>query len=336
MISILPSEMRGVMFITGYRGIGKSFLAAQADAPENIAFFDFESKGAGIHSQLGFGLYRALTQEATRGPGQLYDVAMSTLDSLEQDKYTVAVLDNVSPLELALQAGARRNARQYAEEYGLNLKNMLAGRFGGFKPVVNHLISSRVCTTLHSKGIQLIVAISHISARWSTAGPIPNKYRMKGADRWQELSILTLALIPGEHAPIPAALVRKEQLGLIAWDGEEHTTSSRLPIRIPKCTFAEIRRYLQEPASLNNPAQGEVPTIAERDPFDEQLNKEQITIMRLALEKERRETIGIESVVTADTELAERAKALKAQDESLPEIAEQLGIPVPEVAKLLK
>ena len=138
MQSILSPEMRGVMFITGYRGIGKSFLAAQADAPDNIAFFDFENKGAGIHGQLNFGLYRALTQEATGGPPQLYDVAMDAFSNLEQDRYSVAILDNISPLELALQAGARRNVREYIQQYGLNLSNVMAGRFGGLKSVVNY------------------------------------------------------------------------------------------------------------------------------------------------------------------------------------------------------
>jgi hypothetical protein len=290
--SILPVEMQGVMKTTGYRGIGKSFLAAQADAPENIAYFDCEAKAEGIHRQLNFGLYRSLTSEAKTGdPIDLYNIAMDAFATLEQDRFTVAVIDNVSPLELAMNAEGRRGAKEYVQEFGLNLKNVMAGRFGGTKPIVNYMISSRISNVLHSRGVRLIIAISHVSGRWGAGGPIPGKYREKGADRWQELSILSLVLIPGEHAPIPAALVQKEQLGLLTWDSDkqEHIIRRRLPFRIPKCTFAEIRRYLREPADLAHPAPGEMPTVEESDPFSEKLSKEQIALMTLALKKQERD-----------------------------------------------
>lgn len=292
MNSILPSEMIGVMKISGYRGIGKSFLAAQADAPENIAFIDFEQKGLGIHRQLNFGMYKALTSEATVGdPISLYNLAMETFTTLEQDKFTVVILDNISPLERAMNAEGRRGAKEYSEEFGLNLKNVMRGSFGGTKPIVNFMISSRISNVLHNRGVKLIIAISHIKSQWGAGGPIPNKKRELGADRWQQLSILSLMLIPGEFAPCPAALVQKEQLGLLTWDAkkQEHTPQRRLPFRIPRCTFAEIRRYLREPANLIDPAPGEMPTVEESDPFSEKLSKEQIALMTLALKKQQRD-----------------------------------------------
>lgn len=291
-ISILPEEMTGVMKISGYRGLGKSFLAATADAPENIAFLDYEAKGQGIHRQLNFGMYRALTSEATAGdPISLYNLSMETFANLEQDKFTVVVLDNISPLERAMNAEGRRGAKEYSEEFGLNLKNVMRGSFGGTKPIVNFMISSRISNVLHSRGVKLIIAISHIKAQWGAGGPIPNKRRELGADRWQQLSILSLMLIPGEFAPIPAALVQKEQLGLLTWnaDKREHTIQRRLPFRLPQCTFAEIRRYLREPANLADPAPGEMPTVDESDPFSEKLSKEQIALMTLALKKQQRD-----------------------------------------------
>jgi len=316
--SILPPEMRGVMKITGYRGIGKSFLAAQADVPQNIAYFDFEQKGEGIHRQMNFGLYRALTREAKRGdPVDLYNVTMDAFANLEQDRYTVAVLDNISPLELAMNAEGRRGAREYAQEFGLNLKNILANRFGGTKSIVNFMISTRISNVLHARGVRLIIAVSHIGSRWGVGGPIPNKYREKGADRWQELSILSLVLIPGEFAPVPAALVQKEQLGLIAWDEmkQEHVIRRRLPWRIPKCTFAEIRRYLREPADLENPAPGEIPLDDETNPFSEKLSREQINLMTLALQKEQREQAELSTL-----DVASAAQASAAQPLPMPEI----------------
>ena len=357
MNSILPSEMTGVMKITGYRGIGKSFLAAQADAPENIAYIDLESKAQGIHRQLNFGMYRALTQEAKQGdPIDLYNLAMDTFTNLEQDKFTVAVIDNVSPLELAMNAEGRRGAKEYSEEFGLNLKNVMRGAFGGTKPIVNFMISSRISNVLHSRGVKLIIAISHISGRWGAGGPIPGKYREKGADRWQELSILSLVLIPGEFAPIPAALVQKEQLGLLTWnaDTQEHTIQRRLPFRLPKCTFAEIRRYLREPADMVDPAPGEMPTVDESDPFSDKLSGEQIALMTLALRKQDRDEaadgalFGLEKPKKQRTQPAVRKptdlkpdviEAIKDMldgdpPQSMVAIAKKFGLRVPDVMRV--
>ena len=291
--SILPFEMQGVCSITGRRGIGKSYLASQADLPQNIAYFDFENKGRGIDSQMHFGLYRALTQEVSGDPIALYNTTMQAVASLPNDMFTVLVLDNISPLELALRAEAKRGADNYGERYGLQPSNIRAGRFGGSSSVANFMIGD-LCAHLHSKGIRLIVPIAHISARWSAGGQIPNKYNIKGADRWQELSILTLILIQGSQPPIPDALVQKEQLGSISINanptpdqltammrGEAgHTVSRRLPFKIPQCTFQKIRWYLSNPIDLNNLKENEKPTLAESDPFTEELNKEQFTYAR--------------------------------------------------------
>ena len=142
MKTILPSDMKGVMKITGYRGIGKSFLAAQADIPNNIAYFDYESKAEGMHHQLNFGLYRALNSEAEIGnPVDLYNISMDAFATLEKDRFTVVVLDNVSPLELAMNAEGRRGAKEYTQEFGLVLKNVMGGGFGGTKAIVNFMIS---------------------------------------------------------------------------------------------------------------------------------------------------------------------------------------------------
>lgn len=292
MISILPPEMSGLMFVSGYRGIGKSYLAAQADVPSNIAFFDFEEKGAGIHAQLNFGLYRALTRETAdlhgpkASPHQLFEVITSAFNELESNRYTVAILDNIKPFENALRSEVERDPKRY----GVKPANVPTGKFGGAWPGVHYLVSS-YCDLLYAKGIRLVIATSHIKSQWGPSGPLLNKYDVKGVDRWQELSILTLILIPGKYAPIPAAIVQKEQLGAISFDAAtgKHTVQRRLPLRLPKCTFAEIKHYLREPADIANPKEGEVPTFEEADPFSKKLSREQIALVKLALEAEMRE-----------------------------------------------
>jgi len=205
--SILPPELAGVCFITGYRGIGKSFLASQADLPSRIAFFDFESKGEGIDSQLHFGIYRALNQES-KTPIEMYDLMIDLFENLEQDRYTIVVLDNIAPFELALGAEVVRNAKMYAEHSGMNAAKVKSNAYGQTHACVNLLIS-RMCALLHSRGVRLIIATSHIKHPWLHGQPVIGKWRKKGHDEWQNLSILTVILVPGDNPPTPDAIVQR-------------------------------------------------------------------------------------------------------------------------------
>ncbi len=293
--SMLPKEMRGVMHVTGGRGIGKSFLCAQADFPKNILLMDYENKGEGIDEQIDFGDYYAVTRSVDSNPLGVYRETMSIINNIKPGDFSVAVLDNISHLELALRAEANNNIEEYANEYNLNITNIKKGRFGGLSSVVNFLISDQICNRLHAKGIRLIAITSHVKPRWGSAGPIPNKKRIKGADRWQELSILSLVLVPGNFAPIPAAIVMKEQLGLISIPdpskmsddeyeqyqrGEAgHHIERRLPLRLPVATFQAIRHYLHNPADLTKPKDGETPTAQEQSPYDDKLSEAQIAFM---------------------------------------------------------
>ena len=298
--SILPAELRGVVFLTGPRGVGKTFLATTAENPKNVLFLDYENKGEGIHNQLGFGKYVSVTEEASgKGPLGIWNKTAEIITNIKQDEFTVAILDNISPLEIALNAEALRGATVYSRDFGLNYKNVTEGRFGGTKSIVNFLVTSAVCAPLHAKGVQLIIATSHISAKWALGGPVPGKFSIKGADRWQELSIMTLILIPGENAPMPSAIVQKEQLGSIEYNEEtgEFVIARRLPLKLPKATWSEIRRYLREPANLREPKEGEVPSKAEADPYSEDLSKEQINIMIAQMEADR----AANQVVLAET-----------------------------------
>src|SRR3990170_1734332 len=287
--SILPSEMVGVTKVTGYRGVGKSYFASQIENPGLTVFFDFEAKGAGIDSQVHFGLYVPVTERASGGGLGVYDTFMKEIESLPSGKFTHCIIDNTAPLETAMRAEAARNAARYAKQFGMDAGNITANRYGGQGGVVNYLISEAVCNPLWSKGIKLISVTTHIRNRWAGGAQVINSFNIKGSDRWDELSILTLVLIPGEFAPIPAALVIKEQLGAIAFDDKsgDFAVQRRLPYRLPQATPRAIRNYLQSPADLKNPGTGETPTDDEIQPFREKLSREQIKILLAEIENEK-------------------------------------------------
>ena len=284
--SILLPEMNGVMFIGGRRGVGKSYLASTADNPKNVCFVDFEEKGNGIHYQLGFGAYHSLLPDAN-----LYQNVLNVINQIEQDKFTVIIFDNVSILEDAMKAEAKKNASIYAKEFGLSQSNISTGRFGGASAVVNKLISYKISAPLHSKGVKLIIGTAHAKPFWASAGPIPNKWNILGADRWQDLAVLNLILVNGDNPPVPSAIVKKEQLGFIRFDEDkgEFETGRRLPYRIPTCTFKAIKNYLIEPANLDDPAKGEVVSEVEYAAYSDELTNEQLEMNKMALEIQQEE-----------------------------------------------
>lgn len=311
--SILPVEMHGVMKVSGRRGVGKSFLAATADAPQNIVWFDYENKGEGISNMLGFGLYRAITQEvAGKGAAEVWKLSQRAFSSIDKDRFTVAVLDNISPLEMGMKAEIMNDPRGFAKAYGLQEGNIRSGRFGGSSAVVNMMISTAITDILHDRGVQLVIAVSHESHQWANSGPIPGKYHEKGADRWQELSILSLILTPGDEPPIPSAIVRKEQLGIIEWNAEkrEHVVRRRFPERMPKATFAEIRRYLRE-GDYDSLGESEKTRQDEVGRYNEDLSGEQLAFVT---EMARLETAQLVADTPKAVSMGSKPKVTKQQE----------------------
>ena len=312
--SILLPEMKGVMFISGYRGKGKTTLAVQADFPWNIAFFDFEDKGEGYHNQLEFGYYKAISQ-AENNPLARGKALLEEVYELQPNKYTVAIFDNITPLEESLMALVLSNPKYYAPLYGKEVNDVIKDHYGARRWIVSELISDAVLKPLYTKGVKLVIATSHVKAVYK----VPNKMKVQGKDKWQELSILTLILIDGDNFPVPSAMVQKEQLAsiiakrreysdkeieaIMSGEMESHRINRRLPYRLPEATFQRIRGYLSQPANLNQPADGESLIEKEIQPFTEQMSKEQIAIQLLNLEAQKRQEQELIDLASATKQL---------------------------------
>jgi hypothetical protein len=318
----------GLMFISGWRGVGKSLLASQSDLPANIAFLDFEDKGRGWHEQLSFGLYHAPVME-TGGKDyvKVWQLTEEIINDLEQDRYTVVVLDNISELERAITADVMAHPDVYAKRYGHQTSAVRKDSYGAARGCTNSTIAALV-SAIHSKGVSLVIAIAHIAEMYSGGQAVPNKRKVRGRSRWQDLSVLTLILGRGDHPPIPSAIVQKESLGRITapdlsdpaalaaiMAGEAgHTIQRRLPERMPECTFQKIRWYLSNPADLDNPGEGESSIPEELSVFSSTLSKEQISYVleankaaAEALEEDRATSRAVSN--TGVNPLAQIAKA---------------------------
>lgn len=337
--TILHPDLVSVNFAAGFRGVGKSIFMSQYDLPSNIAFVDFEDKGKTFDGQLNFGSYFCpVVESGDTGGIALYETSMDYFKSLEYNQFTTVLLDNISPLESAFGAEAVRNRVQYANQYGLDSTKILKNSWGHKKATVNCMIAD-LCIMLWGKGVQVVVASSHVRDAWAGGTSVPGKYRWKGADKWQDLSTLTLVLQRGRYAPIPEALVVKEQLSVISVPnqltdaqiaeimagGQAHAIRNRLPRKLPRCEMSEIRRYLSRDAAEFTAE--ETPTQKEIDAFGEKLSREQLGFVMAAkqLEKESERT-AIRSGVLA---LAE-------QGVKKPAIAKELGLSVKDIRDIMR
>jgi hypothetical protein len=304
--SILPDSMKGVMFVTGYRGKGKTFLAAHADLPSNIAFFDFdEGKAEGLHNQLHFGYYKPVTENTPLVRAAMF---LSEIEKLPQNKFTVAIIDNINQLEKAIQAIVYQDAKKYADIYGYTVASVMKDDFGKARGIANDLIGDAIAKPLHAKGVKLIIVTSHVKEKYNS----PGKMTFQGRDRWQDLSILTLILGEGTYHPIPSATVFKEALGSISvtntnltddqynaiMQGElaSHDIIGRFPPRLPKADWQSIRKYLHTSVDLNNLTEEEKLNLEESEPFTEKMSKEQIAYQLGVLEKEASEKKEVEAM----------------------------------------
>jgi hypothetical protein len=326
--SILPPQMKGVMMISGYPGKGKSILAATADFPQNIAFFDLEDKSVILRDKEGdevkLGYYKAISQEKN-DPLSQADLFLQEIGQLEPNRFTVAVIDNVTPLEVGLQIMVYRDVEKYAKMYRCTKASILDNQYAKALTIMNDVIVNAICKPLYAKGVRLIIITSHVKDKFRELG----KKTIQGRPKWQELSILTLILIDGDFHPVPSAMVRKENLGVVTVQDSSTLTDEQLkaiqngeiafhqptrsiPNRLPRCDWQSIRHYIAHPANLIDPAPGEALIELELDPFSDQLSNEQITYQLRLLEKEHEEQamfdqLQNQELVTEQTKLREFA-----------------------------
>src|SRR3990167_6086604 len=341
--SIMPPEFNGTFYCAGLRGVGKSTLMSQVERPDLTCYLDFDDgKGRGLDEQLHFGSYRDVMAEMTvkygrvYKPQQMYEYLDLLLKEIEQDRFTHCILDNIDYIEQALTTEVKRDPDAFGiTRNKAGVSNAVTGAFGGPYPGVNQLVSGLV-NTLHAKGIKVVSAIAHVKSVWGSGGIVPNKWRPRGVERWQQMSILSLVVIPGTPDPLPpAALVQKEALGKVKFNSDTQEFEKpirRLPLRLPEANFAEIRRYLKKPADLRNPKPGEVPTPEETLPFSDRFSKEQLAYMTLTAQLELSHEAERDSFVVTDDRI-EQAKAMLADGKSAKKVAAELGLKMSDLAK---
>ena len=316
--TLVPPALQGVIFVTGFFGIGKTSLLAQLDRPENVVFFDFDAgKSENLHSQLKFGAYFNVQAEVVKFAGKanytdqdVFNWFAKTLTELPKDMFATAIIDNVTPLEQAFIAEIKRSPITY----NTNPANVQAGRYGGANAGVPYLIS-RVIAALQGKGVKTIGVTAHVGAVWQNGVQVPNRFNAKGSSDWQRVSLLTLALIPSGNMA-PAGIVIKESFGQVSLNDEGDFVVKRiLPTRIPVATVKAIKGYLNEPVADRPLREGETATDEDMSMWiSNKFTKSQIEFMREAMENLRLGLTGEGEEGVAAPTTTKKTSAVKLND----------------------
>jgi hypothetical protein len=286
--SILHPMMDGLFVLSGLQGGGKTTLAMTVEHPDLSAVLDFDLKGQKKAKGYGIERYYApnfMTPDQdplTYEPQKIVDWTMKVLKEI--GGITNLVIDNATALEAGLGYLVEKNPAYY----GLNAKNVAAGRYGGPNPGVT-LLWLNLYNWLRVRGIKVVFFINHMTQPWSETGPIPNRFHVKGNKIFRQLSSGTLIITPGDikrggKPPKPAALVIKESLSIDRWneDLKRPETIRTVPMRFPIAEWPNISYYFDHPADFQNPAEGETWSKFELDAFGEFLSSEQLDWIKSA------------------------------------------------------
>ena len=285
-----PLPIPKVTVVTGPYGCGKSTFALGSGAEmEEHLVVDFEKSQEGYSKQLPFtyvDVGSVMNAKYPNGyaPADLYSEVVPMIDAVPVGKYRILVLDNASPLEDA-HAG---QVDKFPTKYGLS-PNQLE-KSGGLKwGAIKNLYFQNIVRW--SSKFDMIFIIVQLRDKYSGNSVVKDEYgkavqEPKGKETLEMLSSLFVWLTPGPGG-VPSANVLKCRIDkkiyvpdpenapdipkeyLAQLEGEPGLVSIPvLPLRLPKCTWPAIRKYMKNPANLFSPLPGEVPSKKEMSEDD--------------------------------------------------------------------
>jgi hypothetical protein len=153
--------------------------------------------------------------------------------------------------------------------------------YGGVNPGVSRIWERVFQVVLNQKKYRAITIITHVGQPWVDGKPVLNKWLAKGNKALAQLCNLCLVLTrtPGQSSP--AALVTKENFGMLTFADGKYQAKKVFPARFPVAMWENIAGYFAHPADFTNPAPGEVPSPAELAMYDDFYTPEQIEWIKL-------------------------------------------------------
>lgn len=355
--------MRELIVVTGSKGSGKSTALATLAPPGTegrVFVIDTENSMSDIVGQVKFGKYIRAHEQYSTDEKMLHDIAIGKLPWVSTDqrnalvgfydwiveildkelkagKFDTVLIDTIEPLEAAMAAAVDFGKKKFGWSGSRAYGKM---EVEGVRPLYENFFEA-----IYARGVKQIAVSTHIKRVWEDDKPILNKIKPGGRLMvLSRLSSLMLWLVPNVGNPdgAPAALVLKARKGrMIAVDGEWEVRRV-LPQRIPHFTWADVKRYENHPADLANPSPGEVPTDGEHDMISEMLTDEQMKLMvvgaQLELEMAKQDPVigAVPPNEGPSEELKSEVLKLSKDGIPYPMIAKQVGMPLPQVVKIIQ
>lgn len=301
---------------TGARNTGKTGLAATyalRDAGDDkdkinaalsgIAYFDAEKSANRIRQQFAenkladFGHYVDLqemfsalptdedlldrlnkgevpwvTKEQRNALIGYYQHILQAISDLPRNKYSVFVLDTAEKFESGMAAYVEANKTKFGITSTAYGKLWTEGVF----PLYENLLQA-----IWGRGIETIILNFHLKNVWEGSRPVPGKVAMSGKKILYRLSSLMLWLVNDSRNTYgePAALVLKERMGRMVFEGGRFRMRQMLPPRIPTCDWYHIGEYLRDGYNNANPSDLEVLSRSEQDMISPLLTDAQTALM---------------------------------------------------------
>jgi len=342
-----PLPCPEIVVVTGPFGVGKStFTLGTGAAPERTLVIDFEKSQRSFAQQLPITYLDMQSLMANKFPNgykpiHIYEETVKILDSVEPGRFDVIVLDNASMLEDGILAYVESNPQEFG--HSLGQYTMMSGlKWGDVKNKYAQLLTRWASKT------HMVFVVVHLRDKWAGSSVIKDAFgkpvqEPKGKDTLDMLSSLFVWLELGPGG-VPAARVLKCRIDrkvyvadpanpppevpkryLKELNGEPGVVSIPvLPLRLPKCTWSQIREYMRKPADLTNPKPGEMPTDAQLSEDDRlrlraiisQSEAEKAAVERLKIEASGQKTQGalLKFGRSLNLEPAEVGNALKARN----------------------
>ncbi len=245
---IWPQEIK-IIGVTGEYASGKTLFALTIDPP-NTRVYDTEHSSASYQS-LGFDRVSVQDKMAALKPNgykpiDIFTWWWSDIKAIKPGQFAVVVIDTISEIEEGLVEWVQKNPGHFNHTAG-QYQKMSGIMWGDVKSLWKSILSD-----LTTK-VQTFVFAAHMSNVWSGDRPT-GKRKPKGKETLMELASLYLLMErkandKGQVAAKPSAIVLKSRLLHTGFDPEsgELILKPCLPPRLPNCTPAEIRKYMNTP-----------------------------------------------------------------------------------------
>jgi len=281
--------VNGVIVIAGARGVGKTTLACEYAPPSKISrVFYHGSERSGnrfrqqlIENDLDFGYHSELSSRFADLPSdediiaslskneipwrtskqkssmiELFEFIMDDLNNnLQKGAFDVYIHDTIALWESSMIAWAD----EHSKELGVSGNSVKGSKGGEYWTAGYYVLYDQLFEAIFKRGVETIILTTHLKKATEGRKQIPGKVVPGGKPWLNKQTSLAIWLVNEGSNPdgAPAGLVLKERLGRTEVLNDEWVTRRTLPRRIPHCSWKDIRNYMENPANLAEPADGE-------------------------------------------------------------------------------